>query len=426
MGRYALLGLVQISVTSLLGCQSGASAPPPGVQTDSVALATPTPSSRATLTGKVNLWLVFDADANHAPLEDLFDCLINHTDFNRSIESWRKSPYRATPLRWDPVHGHGGSTVVPSGSCGQLFAPDPQCLMNAVLNDPNIGVPQDNDIILYIVHNFCGGGNNNGGSNGLPNVGSPVIGAGGAHVHIIAGTVGDGTAGGDNFPICAERVAVHEAFEGATDVSAADCCTGQTPGNLCDDCDPSCAEYYGFGPIQGPAGFGSYYVACNGKQYAAQRVIDYSGASSEWVPSSCTAARPQAQYGAVFVSQSFPFASTPIVIKAGATLSASITLRNSGNRPWDADTIFATTLPRHRKSAFAGADWLTASRLASCSGGAAPGDSCTFRFTFHAPSSPGTYKEYFGMLQEGEGWFSDPGQNGPPDNQLEAFFKVVP
>jgi hypothetical protein len=113
-------------------------------------------------------------------------------------------------------------------------------------------------------------------------------------------------------------------------------------------------------------------------------------------------------------------------MKAGSHLSASITLRNSGNRAWNDDTIFATTEPHGRASAFVGADWLSPSRLASCSSGAAPGTNCTFNFTFRAPDRPGTYKEYFGLVQEGVVWFSDPGENGPSDNQLEAFIRVVP
>ncbi|MGO8993089.1 MAG: hypothetical protein ACLQVI_07160, partial [Polyangiaceae bacterium] len=43
----------------------------------------------------------------------------------------------------------------------------------------------------------------------------------------------------------------------------------------------------------------------------------------------------------------------------------------------------------------------------------------------HAPATTGTYDEYFGVVQDGVAWFSDPGQGGPPDNDLAAQIKVV-
>jgi len=236
----------------------------------------------------VNLWVVWDANAHHEPLEDMFDCLINHTDFNDIIATYADSPYKATPLLWDPSQGHGGSTTVAAGSCGVLYGPNPQCLVSAVMNDPKLGTPMDGDIFLYIVADHCGGGNNNGGSNGLSVFGTAVNGPGGATIHVLAGTIGDGSAD-HNYFICQQRVAVHEAFEAATDVSAADCCTGQTPGNFCEMCDPSCSRYLGYGDAgaNGPAGWGSYYISCNGQQYVSQIVTAWSGDGSEWVTSSC-------------------------------------------------------------------------------------------------------------------------------------------
>ena len=48
-----------------------------------------------------------------------------------------------------------------------------------------------------------------------------------------------------------------------------------------------------------------------------------------------------------------------------------------------------------------------------------------FEFVLHAPSELGTYAEYFGLVPEGEAWFSDPGHGGPPDNQLQGRFQVL-
>lgn len=58
-------------------------------------------------------------------------------------------------------------------------------------------------------------------------------------------------------------------------------------------------------------------------------------------------------------------------------------------------------------------------------GTVAPGGTFKFSFNFHAPSTPGTYHEFFDLVQENVAWFSDPGQGGPPDNQIEAYIEVV-
>jgi hypothetical protein len=58
-------------------------------------------------------------------------------------------------------------------------------------------------------------------------------------------------------------------------------------------------------------------------------------------------------------------------------------------------------------------------------GSVAVGDSYKFTFDLHAPSTPGTYFEYFNLVEEGVAWFSDPGQGGPPDDDLEVQIVVV-
>src|SRR5262249_49779080 len=40
------------------------------------------------------------------------------------------------------------------------------------------------------------------------------------------------------------------------------------------------------------------------------------------------------------------------------------------------------------------------------------------------PAKDGLYDEHIGLVQEGVAWFSDPGQGGPPDGQLEGLFQV--
>jgi hypothetical protein len=136
-------------------------------------------------------------------------------------------------------------------------------------------------------------------------------------------------------------------------------------------------------------------------------------------------------YAAAYVSQSWPVASMPaVVLKCGDSLPAKIVLKNTGSKAWDGSTRFGTTMQRDRASIFAGSDWLSPTRAAAIKGTVAPGADGTFAFSFHGPTGaacvPGTYHEFFGVVQEGVAWFSDGGQGGPPDNQIEALISLVP
>lgn len=130
-------------------------------------------------------------------------------------------------------------------------------------------------------------------------------------------------------------------------------------------------------------------------------------------------------FAAEFVAQSFPYASEgPLQMRAGDVVEAWIELRNVGARPWDSNTRLAATEPRDRESAFAGPEWPAPDRYAQVDGTVDPGETYRFTFKLHAPAEPGLYDEHFGVVQEGEAWFSD--QGGPPDNQLEGLFEVLP
>jgi MYXO-CTERM domain-containing protein len=135
-------------------------------------------------------------------------------------------------------------------------------------------------------------------------------------------------------------------------------------------------------------------------------------------------------YSASYVSQSWPLASQPaFTVKCGQRVAAKIVLKNSGGKHWDSSTRLGTTQPRDRASIFGGADWISPNRAAT-SGSVAPGGDGTFAFSFDGPTGaackPGTYHEYFGVVEEGVAWFSDSGQGGPPDNQIEALIDLVP
>jgi hypothetical protein len=130
-------------------------------------------------------------------------------------------------------------------------------------------------------------------------------------------------------------------------------------------------------------------------------------------------------YAASFVGQSFPLATTTLTMTEGQVIPSYIELKNTGTKTWDASTKIGTTQPRDRKSAFADGTWLAPNRAAAVSGTVPPGGTYKFTFDLAAPSTPGDYDEFFGVVQEGVAWFSDSGQGGPPDNDLEVKITVV-
>jgi hypothetical protein len=130
-------------------------------------------------------------------------------------------------------------------------------------------------------------------------------------------------------------------------------------------------------------------------------------------------------YGASFVGQSFPLASTTMTMIEGQVIPSYIELKNTGTKAWDSKTHLGTTQPRDRKSAFADGTWIADNRPSGVTGTVPPGGTYKFKFDLAAPSTAGDYDEFFGVLQEGVAWFSDSGQGGPPDNDLEVKIKVV-
>ena len=127
-----------------------------------------------------------------------------------------------------------------------------------------------------------------------------------------------------------------------------------------------------------------------------------------------------------FVAQSFPFASQPFALVAGGSQAGYIELRNDGGNPWQPGEVFlGTTQPRDGASPLAGPDWVSDHRAATVDQPTAPGAVGRFSFTVHAPAQPGDYDQFFGLVREGVAWFSDGGQGGPPDNQLEVRLSVT-
>ncbi len=131
-----------------------------------------------------------------------------------------------------------------------------------------------------------------------------------------------------------------------------------------------------------------------------------------------------AEYAAQFVSQSFPLATTTLKMTEGDVVPSYIELKNTGTKAWDSKTRIGTTQPRDRVSKFADSSWVADNRPAAVVGTVAPG--ATYKFTFNlAATTPGTFDEFFGVVEDGVAWFSDSGQGGPPDDDLEVKIVVA-
>ncbi|MDP3277034.1 MAG: MYXO-CTERM sorting domain-containing protein [Deltaproteobacteria bacterium] len=144
-------------------------------------------------------------------------------------------------------------------------------------------------------------------------------------------------------------------------------------------------------------------------------------------PAACNSAPVGPRFGAQFVSQSFPVAATTLDLAAGAQRAGFIELRNIGTDTWRPGEIFlGTTQPRDRSSMARGSDWVSANRAATIDRVVAPGATGRFNFSLRAPNTLGQeFSEYFGVLREGVSWFSEAGQGGPPDNQLQVRVRAV-
>jgi MYXO-CTERM domain-containing protein len=149
--------------------------------------------------------------------------------------------------------------------------------------------------------------------------------------------------------------------------------------------------------------------------------------TSPRTPARCASAMPAQTWGAQFVSQSFPLATTTLNLPADTEQRGYIELRNIGTETWRPNEVFlGTTQPRDRASPARGTDWISANRAATVDRVVAPMATGRFYFSLRAPNTVGQeYNEYFGVVREGVTWFSDPGQLGPPDNQLQVRVRAT-
>ncbi|MBL8684511.1 MAG: M23 family metallopeptidase [Myxococcales bacterium] len=133
------------------------------------------------------------------------------------------------------------------------------------------------------------------------------------------------------------------------------------------------------------------------------------------------------RFGAMFVMQSFPYASTTLNLPAGSEQRGYFEFRNTGTETWRPGEVFmGTTQPRDRTSPARGSDWTSGARAATIDRVVAPGATGRFNFSLRAPNTVGAeYSEYFGIVREGVAWFSDTGQGGPADNVVQVRVRAA-
>lgn len=133
---------------------------------------------------------------------------------------------------------------------------------------------------------------------------------------------------------------------------------------------------------------------------------------------------PGLQFRATYVNQTFPLASEPFILDPGEEVIGHIELRNDGSATWNpGETFLATSEPRDGASPLAASDWIAPNRPTTVDRVVAPGETGRFEFYVRGPVAAGDYPQFFNLVN-GTTWFSDPGQGGPPDDQLQVRVMV--
>ncbi|MDP4000065.1 MAG: N-acetylmuramoyl-L-alanine amidase [bacterium] len=128
-------------------------------------------------------------------------------------------------------------------------------------------------------------------------------------------------------------------------------------------------------------------------------------------------------------------------LERNAVMNAKVAIKNTGSMTWPATVNpvrLATTHPRDRTSAFRTMDgvdpWLSGNRASGIDGTVTdlagsmtidpddktiePGETGLFTVYLTGRPAPGYYREFFSLVQDGGGWFPDPGYN--------MYLRVIP
>jgi hypothetical protein len=118
----------------------------------------------------------------------------------------------------------------------------------------------------------------------------------------------------------------------------------------------------------------------------------------------------QGQWAYSDAARTQPFTATPTVAPGGK-IYITLKARNVGYNTWNQSIMhLGTSNPMDRVSAFADSTWLSDTRPAQLlESSVVPGNVGTFEFEMQAPSSTGTYNEYFTPVAEGIAWLNNLG-----------------
>lgn len=107
----------------------------------------------------------------------------------------------------------------------------------------------------------------------------------------------------------------------------------------------------------------------------------------------------------------------PARMAPGASADITLRFRNRGSLTWRASQVQVAVTPRDLHSAMCDPSWPSCTRMASIPGETATGAQVEVHMRWTAPSEEGTITTCFGLVT-GAHWFSDPGANGPKDDEL--------
>jgi len=162
------------------------------------------------------------------------------------------------------------------------------------------------------------------------------------------------------------------------------------------------ASLYCYTPYVGPASITGYSGSYNFVYYFQL----WFGSAQASTPYAWAYEGQAAYYDSAMTTG---FTGTPTVAP-GQDLYLSLEARNVGYQTWQQSSLhLGTSNPNDRISPFYSSTWLGATRVTGLPVAAVPpGAAANFIFTIQAPQQPGTYVEYYNLVDDGVSWLNGP------------------
>lgn len=107
---------------------------------------------------------------------------------------------------------------------------------------------------------------------------------------------------------------------------------------------------------------------------------------------------------------------SPLTLTPGQRVYIKVSAHNVGYNTWDSYTHMALINPNSRVSVFQDPSWLSADRPAAMqTPTVAPDNDATFQFAITAPTTPGSFNEAYGLVEDGVTFMNDAGLDIPID-----------